>query len=338
VGSGEHLGGGLSWLGRPVPARHSGFDLGFAEGLGQAAKAAVCRIEKDVISAAGFGHDGLARLEDATEHRFNNAPVVIEVVLDVRGCEREPVTVGRAGKDDSLVPNSADDDLPEDEYLQWSRRWIAEVIRLLKARGSFFLNYGGSHAAPLLPFRMRSLAAQCSFRLQNTFHWIKSIALPLPGGLVTLGQFRPVPSDRYANDCHEFVFHLTKGGDAPIDRESIGVPYTDKSNLERYKHVKDRRCRGNTWFIPYETIVKQDQRLHPASFPKELARNCIRLHGARRDLVVLDPFLGIGSSALAALDCGAETFIGFDLDEEYVRFAKDALDNATPPLFGSEAL
>jgi hypothetical protein len=39
-----------------------------------------------------------------------------------------------------------------------------------------------------------------------------------------------------------------------------------------------------------------------------LARNCILIHGARRDLVVLDPFLGIGSSALAALDCGVETF------------------------------
>jgi DNA modification methylase len=70
---------------------------------------------------------------------------------------------------------------------------------------------------------------------------------------------------------------------------------------------------------------------------KDLARNCILIHGARRDLVVLDPFLGIGSSALAALDCGVETFIGFDLEEEYVRIAKAALNNATPPLFGPEA-
>ena len=53
--------------------------------------------------------------------------------------------------------------------------------------------------------------------------------------------------------------------------------------------------------------------------------------------MVLDPFLGIGSSALAALDCGVETFIGFDLEEEYVRIAKAALNNATPPLFGPEA-
>jgi site-specific DNA-methyltransferase (adenine-specific) len=229
------------------------------------------------------------------------------------------------------------DDLPEDKYLEWSRRWIGEVFRVLNAKGSFFLNYGGSHAAPLLPFRMALLAAECGFQLQNTFHWIKSIAVPLPCGLVTLGQFRRVPSDRYANDCHEFVFHLTKDGDTPIDRDSIGVPYTDKSNLERYGHEKDLHCRGNTWFIPYETIVKQNQRPHPASFPKDLARNCILLHGARRGLVVLDPFLGIGSSALAALDCGIETFIGFDMDAEYVAIARAALNNATPPLFGPEA-
>jgi hypothetical protein len=44
-----------------------------------------------------------------------------------------------------------------------------------------------------------------------------------------------------------------------------------------------------------------------------------------------------GSSALAALDCGVETFIGFDLEEEYVRIAKAALNNATPPLFGPGA-
>jgi site-specific DNA-methyltransferase (adenine-specific) len=229
------------------------------------------------------------------------------------------------------------DDLPEDQYLRWSRRWVGEVFRVLKAKGSFFFNYGGAHAAPLLPFKMALLAAECGFQLQNTFHWIKSIAVPLPCGLVTLGQFQPVPSDRYVSDCHEFVLHLTKGGDTPLVRDSIGVPYTDKSNLERYDHDRDVHCRGNTWFIPYETICKGEQRPHPASFPKEVPRNCILIHGARGDLVVLDPFLGIGSSALAALDCGVETFIGFDLEEEYVRIAKAALNNATPPLFGPGA-
>ena len=90
------------------------------------------------------------------------------------------------------------------------------MFRVLGAKGSFFLNYGGAHVAPLLPFKMALLAAECGFQLQNNFHWVKSIAVPLNCGLVTLGQFRPVPSDRYVNDCHEFVFHLTKGGDTPI--------------------------------------------------------------------------------------------------------------------------
>lgn len=229
------------------------------------------------------------------------------------------------------------DDLPPDKYLEWSRSWISQVVRILKPKGSFFLNFGGSHDAPLVPFRMPWLAAECGFRLQNTFHWIKSIAVPLERGLVTLGQFKPVASPRYVNDCHEFVFHLTKDGDTPLVRESIGVPYADKSNLLRYGHKEDKHCRGNTWFIPYPTIGSRDERPHPASFPPELARNCILIHGARRDLVVLDPFLGIGSSALAALDCGVEAFIGFDLDEEYVRIAKVRLANATPPLLGPGA-
>jgi hypothetical protein len=59
------------------------------------------------------------------------------------------------------------------------------------------------------------------------------------------------------------------------------------------------------------------------------------IHGARRDLVVLDPFLGIGSSALASLECGVENFIGFDLEEEYVRIAGPL---STTPLHRCSAL
>lgn len=230
-----------------------------------------------------------------------------------------------------------EDNLPEDDYLQWSRQWIGEVFRVMRAKGSFFLNYGAAHENRLLPFRLALLAAECAFQLQNTLHWTKPIAVPLERGLVTLGQFKPVQSDRYVTDCHEFIFQLTKDGDTPLAREAIGVPYADKSNLRRYGHQADKHCRGNNWFIPYEPICRQDQRPPPATFPKELARKCILLHGWRQDLVVLDPFLGIGTSALAAWDCAAHNFIGFDLDEEYVRIAKAALYNATPPLFGPEA-
>ena len=64
----------------------------------------------------------------------------------------------------------------------------------------------------------------------------------------------------------------------------------------------------------------------------ELAENCIRIHGIKTDTVVLDPFVGIGHSALAAKACKVATFIGFDIDADYILVAKSALnDGRTQP-------
>ena len=82
---------------------------------------------------------------------------------------------------------------------------------------------------------------------------------------------------------------------------------------------KDKRCRGNNWFIPYETIMSRSkERPHPATFPVELARKCIALHGGNlNELTMLDPFLGIGHAASAAGDMGLARFIGFEIDPVY---------------------
>jgi site-specific DNA-methyltransferase (adenine-specific) len=106
----------------------------------------------------------------------------------------------------------------------------------------------------------------------------------------------------------------------------------DKSNIKRWAHTdgRDVRCRGNNWFIPYKTIVNRSkERPHPATFPVQLATNCIKIHGYRPDLVMMDPFLGIGHSALAAQECGVGRFIGFDIDSEYMEVARNALKSGS---------
>jgi site-specific DNA-methyltransferase (adenine-specific) len=168
------------------------------------------------------------------------------------------------------------------------------------------------------------------FELQNTIHWIKSISIERESGVASYGHFKTINSQRYINDCHEYVFHFTPEGKSKIDRLAIGVPYTDKTNIQRWSHTngQDKRCRGNTWFIPYKTIHQRaKQRPHPATFPVELASKCIRLHG-KRDATVLDPFLGIGHSAIAAKECAdlVEQFIGFDIDEEYLKIAAELVE------------
>ena len=225
---------------------------------------------------------------------------------------------------------SYSDDMPRKEYLDWSYRWIAQVKRVLKPDGSLFLNVGASPSNPLLPHEI-VLKVQPLFRLQNTLHWIKSITVrQRQGPEISAGHFKPINSKRYITDCHEYVFHLTKKGDVPVDRLGVGVEYADKSNIARWAHTKedarDLRCRGNNWFIPYKTINSRDSdRPHPATFPTELAEWCIHLQGKRPGRVMLEPFLGIGHAAVAAAACDVEKFIGFEIDEGYFNEACERL-------------
>lgn len=214
------------------------------------------------------------------------------------------------------------------DYLDWSEKWMSEARRLLTAEGSLFLNIGSAPANPLLPHQLL-LRLGDRFVLQNMIHWIKAISLEADNGeVVSRGHFKPINSPRYLNDCHEYIFHLTPEGRTPIDRLALGVPYQDKSNIARWSHTagSDLRCRGNTWFVPYQTIKNRDkERPHPATFPVELAVNCIKLHGSSRVQTMLDPFLGIGNSAVAAQHCGVQKFIGFEIDEQYLAEAKRRL-------------
>lgn len=213
-------------------------------------------------------------------------------------------------------------------YLDWCERWGNAARHVLKPEGSLFLNVGAAPSNPFLPHEL-VLRLRESFLLQNTIHWIKAISIENEDGVaVSRGHFKPISSPRYLNDCHEYIFHLSPHGRTPIDRLALGVPYADKSNIARWSHTagRDRRCRGNTWFIPYQTIKSRDkQRPHPATFPVQLAANCIKLHGVERVQTMLDPFLGIGNSAIAARECGVATFIGFEIDGAYLAEARRRL-------------
>ncbi len=232
-----------------------------------------------------------------------------------------------------IAYSSFKDSAPRDEFLAWCRTWSAAVKRVMADDASFFLNIGASPSNPLLPHQLILALTEGPdplFVLQNTFHWIKSITTRSPDGEpFSAGHFKPINSKRFVNDCHEYVFHLTKAGNVPLDRRAAGVPYVHKSNIARWGHTggRDLRCRGNTWFIPYETIQSRDkERPHPATFPVALVEQCVRLHGKGPATRLLDPFLGIGSSAVAAKRLGIATFTGIELDDHYLAVAKDRID------------
>jgi site-specific DNA-methyltransferase (adenine-specific) len=221
---------------------------------------------------------------------------------------------------------SYDDTLPRDRYLAWTSSWIKAAARTLHPEGSLFLNVGAKPTDPWTALDVAQ-ASRAHVKLQNTIHWIKSIAIDkdaagAAAGLtkdLNVGHYKPINSNRFLNDCHEFVFHFTPHAKTPLDRTAIGVGYQDQSNVTRWRSAGgNKRCRGNTWFIPYETIQSRDKdRPHPATFPPRLPEYCVRLHGLARAKVMCDPFLGLGSSALAASHLGVD-FIGIEIDRHYL--------------------
>lgn len=226
--------------------------------------------------------------------------------------------------------NQYNDEKPREKYLDMIELVAEECSNIMNENSSFFLNVGGKPSDMWIPldiaqrFRKRLI-------LQNVIHWVKSISLPKEDagdypniiGDISVGHYKPVNSNRYLNNCHEYIFHFTKNGDVELDKLAIGVPYQDKSNIGRWKMATDDlRPRGNTWFIPYETIQKS--RSHPTIFPLKLPEMCLKLHGLEKIKLAMDPFMGIGSTAIACKKLGIN-YIGFEMDKSYIEIAKKSL-------------
>lgn len=219
-----------------------------------------------------------------------------------------------------LIYNEYNDTKTSEAYLNWMHDIAIEIKRILKPDGSFFLNIGNTNTDPSIADRVCSVISDV-FILQNNIIWVKNISI----GDTSYGHFKPINSSRYLNNCWEKIFHFTKNCNVKLDRLAIGVPYTHKSNIERWKHDSketkiDRRCAGNCWFIPYKTVTSRKD--HPAGFPIELPLRCIRLHGVQPNMLVIDPFLGCGSTLQACARLNINGW-GIEMDESYCRIAVD---------------
>ena len=224
----------------------------------------------------------------------------------------------------NLAYGTYDDSRDEAEYIDWLYEVSSAVKRVMAQDGSFFLNISGSNSRPYVPFELAVRLHELGFFLQNHITWIKSIGTESE----SRGHFKPIPGRRFMHHNHEQIFHLTLANNVELDRLAIGIPFQDKTNIARRKHARDLRCRGNTWFIPYRTVKSKAQKFnHPGTFPVELPLWCIYLHGGD-DPLVLDPFVGTGTTLVAARLAGVRG-IGIDIDKTYIATANERLKSTS---------
>ena len=234
------------------------------------------------------------------------------------------------------------DKKPREQYLEWLYDIFVEIKRILTDDGHIFLNIGYTNKDPWISmevaFKLKDL-----FVLQNKIIWVKSIHIKNEiknekgeNSKIdeTFGHFKSINSKRYINPTNEDIYHFTLNDKTIINRNAVGVPYKWKCNLKNRKTGKikeDKRCKGNSWYIPYKTINnKKEKGYHPATYPEELVNHCIKVSDIKKG-TVLDPFLGSGTTmrVVKKLNNNIDynlNGIGIDIDESYINYCQDTLN------------
>jgi site-specific DNA-methyltransferase (adenine-specific) len=184
---------------------------------------------------------------------------------------------------------------------------FTQLYRVLKPGSLFFLNFGALAEDKFRPFKVCEAAMGVGFRLNETITWVKN-------------HYRPIQGSKRLNNLTEFIFLLHKGDMPNLDRLGVGIPYSDISNAKRFNDGLNLKCRGNVWYINYETINNKEEKLHNDRFPLELPELCIKLSGIKNDQIIIDPFSGSGTTCLAAKRLNKQ-YIGFEKNPRYYDIA-----------------
>jgi site-specific DNA-methyltransferase (adenine-specific) len=199
-----------------------------------------------------------------------------------------------------------------DEYRSYLKETWKEVFRTLADSGLLFVNIGNSFENQFKSFDVARDVVDSGFLLVQPIIWVK-------------GHHSPVQGSAHLNHLYEYIFMFSKTKKYSLNRLGIGVPYKDKSNIGRWKiATQDLRCRGDVWHINYETVQKHSEKMHDAIFPKLLPEMCIRLASWKKTDKILDPFLGSGTTTLAANDLRRSS-IGYEINPEYEKTIKEKL-------------
>lgn len=179
----------------------------------------------------------------------------------------------------------ASDDLPYPEYVQWQRKCLTSMMRVLRDDGAVFYNHKWRVQGGLIQDRHEIVEG---FPVRQIIIWARS------------GGFNHNPG--YFLPTYEVIYLICK------------------RNFRL--RSKAARARTDVWRVPQDYGNP-----HPAPFPVEIPKRCIEATDAE---IVLDPFMGSGTTAIAAEMIGRQ-WIGFEIAQEYVDLANDRIHKFRNP-------
>ncbi len=228
-----------------------------------------------------------------------------------------------------------------DEYVHRLAQVFTECLRVLKDTGSLWLVIGDKYVKGEqlgMPWQVALALKNEGWILRSDIIWHKPNAMP------SSAKTRPTTD-------HEYVFFFTKSKDYYYDADAIREPhvtFSEKSKMrggrnhffkrdgtpEKGKNEGDSNLHDGRWdqaFHPkgrnkrtvWSIPLSKFRDAHFAVFPEALVEACI-LAGSPEDGVVLDPFMGSGTTALVAKRLGRK-YIGIDCAEEYCKMAQRRL-------------
>jgi DNA modification methylase len=208
------------------------------------------------------------------------------------------------------VGKEYDDNMPLDSYLALIREVADQVYRVLRPGGRYVVNIANLGRKPYIPLHayFYGVHMAAGFLPMGEIIWRKGKGA---NGNCAWGSWRSARAPRL-RDVHEYLLVFAK--------EEFSRPERGESDIERDEFME---ATLSVWDILPESAKRVG---HPAPFPVELAARVIQLYSYVGD-VVLDPFMGSGTTAVAAIKHGRR-FVGFEIEESYYQLAQKRIAEA----------
>ena len=214
------------------------------------------------------------------------------------------------------VTKDYDDDLTLREYLDLLENVFSETYRVLVNGGRACVNIANLGRKPYIPLAtyITQMMQQIGFLMRGEIIWNKGAAA---GTSMAWGSWQSA-SNPVLRDVHEYILIFSKGDFKRTVKDKENT-ITKEQFMEYTKSV---------WNMNTESAKRVG---HPAPFPIELPYRLIQLYSFKDD-IILDPFMGSGTTAIAALNTN-RNYVGYELSEEYHKLATVRIEENSNGMF-----